>query len=120
MAHGFTTRAEKNVLSGKARRCLLNYNSKGVQTERIISPIQIKQLFVPFAILFTGFALATMAFIFELIIYKRSTRQTTVVISIARPLKTIGTIKRAKINLKSLLLKPRSKQTKVKMTTKKI
>ena len=78
LAHGFTSRAEKNVLSVRARRCLLKYNSKGVQTERILSPIQLKQLFVPFAILFTGYAMATIAFIFELIVHKRSKRQSAV------------------------------------------
>ena len=78
LAHGFTAQAEKNVLSVRARQCLLKYNSKGVQTERIISPIQLKQLFVPFAILFTGYAMATIAFIFELIVHKRSKRQTAV------------------------------------------
>ena len=70
LAHGFTVHSEKNILSGKGRRCLLKYNSKGVQTEHVISPIELKQLAVPFTILFVGYFLATTAFIGELIYHK--------------------------------------------------
>ena len=70
LAHGFTVHSERNILSPKAKRCLIKYNSKGVQTEHVLSPIELKQLFVPFAILFVGYFLATIAFIGELIHHK--------------------------------------------------
>ena len=70
LAHGFTVHSEKNILTAKGRRCLLKYNSKGVQTEHVISPIELKQLAVPFTILFIGHFLASIAFIGELIHHK--------------------------------------------------
>jgi hypothetical protein len=118
LAHGFTYHAEKNILSGKARRCLLRYNSKGVQVERILSPIQLKQLFIPFAILFTGYALATIAFISEFIVFKRTNNPKTEAdnallknankISVA----IVNIIKLVEIFLKYCSLKPLSNQAK--------
>ena len=46
-------------------RCLLKYNSKGVETEHRISPIKLKQLFVPFAILIGGWILGFLQFLRE-------------------------------------------------------
>ena len=77
LAHGFTGHSEKNILSVKGRRCLLKYNSKGVQAEHVISPIELKQLAVPFTIHFVGYFLATTAFIGELIYHKFVGRRAT-------------------------------------------
>ena len=46
-------------------QCLLKYNSKGVQTESKISPIKLKQLFVPFAMLIGGWILGFLQFLRE-------------------------------------------------------
>ena len=48
------------------RQCLLKYNNKGGQSERVISPIKLKQLFVPFVILICGWLLAFFQFLREL------------------------------------------------------
>ena len=48
------------------RQCLLKYNYKGGQSESVISPIELKQLFVPFMILICGLLLAFIQFLREL------------------------------------------------------
>ena len=45
--------------------CLLKYNSKGVQSESEISPITLKQLFVPFTILICGWIFGVFLFLRE-------------------------------------------------------
>ena len=47
-------------------QCLLKYNYKGGQYESAISPIKLKQLFVPFMILICGYLLACFQFLREL------------------------------------------------------
>ena len=66
MAHGmwhFWLRTRAYTGTGQ---CLLNYNSKGVQAESSISPLKLKQLFVPFVILLCGYLLALFQFIREM------------------------------------------------------
>ena len=45
---------------------MLEYNYKGVQAESVISPIKLKQLFIPFVILICGWLLAFFQFLREL------------------------------------------------------
>lgn len=45
---------------------MLTYNYKGVHAESIISPIKLKQLFIPFVILKIGCLLAFIQFLREL------------------------------------------------------
>jgi hypothetical protein len=50
---------------GKAEKCFLKYNRKGVQAESILSPLKLKQLFVPFVILLCGWLISFFQFLRE-------------------------------------------------------
>ena len=59
IAHGFT-------LTTKPKgQCFVQYNTKGVETNHKISPITLKQLFVPFTILICGWILGVFLFLRE-------------------------------------------------------
>ena len=59
LAHGFTVSVK---LKGQ---CLLQYNNKGVHRESNLSPIALKQLFVPFLFLICGWILGILQFLRE-------------------------------------------------------
>ena len=65
IAHGFTQHKFKTREYAGTGQCLLKYNTKGVQAVSAISPIKLKQLFVPFMFLFGGYILALLQFIRE-------------------------------------------------------
>ena len=67
IAHGLQiddSSARRRTLDPK--QCLLKYNYKGGQSESVISPIKLKQLFVPFVILICGLLLAFFQLLREL------------------------------------------------------
>ena len=61
IAHGFTGHLE----ASRPSPCLLQYDDKGVQTESNLSPIKLKQLFVPFLFLICGWILGILQFLRE-------------------------------------------------------
>ena len=66
MAHGLWDYWEKTrEYKGTADKCYLKYNRKGVETQSAISPIQLKQLFVPFVILLCGWLIGFFLFLRE-------------------------------------------------------
>ena len=65
MAHGMWHYWQRTRAYSGNGQCLLNYNSKGVQAESVISPIKLKQLFVPFVFLLCGYILALFQFVRE-------------------------------------------------------
>ena len=77
IAHGFTSHADSLRETIGTGQCLLKYNNKGGQSESVISPIKLKQLFVPFLILICGFLLAFFQFLRELM-HARFERQLSI------------------------------------------
>jgi len=66
ITHGFQSHYESLREVIGTGQCLLKYNYKGGQSERVISPIKLKQLFIPFVILLCGWLLAFFQFLREL------------------------------------------------------
>ena len=66
ITHGFQSHFESSREVIGTGQCQLKYNYKGGQSERVISPIKLKQLFVPFVILICGWLLAFFQFLREL------------------------------------------------------
>ena len=65
IAHGFHVYWERSREYTGTGQCLLKYNNKGVDTQSVLSPINLTQLFVPFLVLFVGCLLAIIQFIRE-------------------------------------------------------
>ena len=66
ITHGFQSHFESSREVIGTGQCQLKYNYKGGQSERVISPIKLKQLFIPFVILICGLLLAFFQFLREL------------------------------------------------------
>ena len=65
IAHGFHVYWERTREYTGTGQCLLNYNNKGVDTQSVLAPLNLIQLFVPFLVLFCGCLLALFQFIRE-------------------------------------------------------